>query len=132
MRAVGIKLFALLAALLLLLPGGVPAHAQFYCQMTRQLVASCCCGSEGAAHASSRTQAPVACRVADCCRRISSSAVAPSPGTLPAMQLMATAQRSFSVPSEFPSCPPGICAKSTQAQLAIGPPLFVEHCALLS
>ncbi len=91
MRVAGAKLFALLAVLLLLLPGGVSAHAQYYCQMTGQVVAACCCGVEISARASRSTTTRAECRVADCCQRISSSSLAASPGVQQALQHVATA-----------------------------------------
>ncbi len=139
MRAVRVKFFALLAALLMLLPGGISAHAQYYCQMTGHVVAACCCGAEISARASARTadttRSPE-CQVADCCQRITSAGLAASPGVQQALQHVATAALSFTVPAGFrvsaQGAARGACAESTQAPLAIGPPLFVQHCALLS
>ncbi|MEI9948816.1 MAG: hypothetical protein WDO74_07485 [Pseudomonadota bacterium] len=142
MCAVRAKLFALLAAslmLLLALPELVSAHAQYYCQMSGHVVAACCCGAEISARASTRsagtTHAPE-CRVADCCQRISSAGLAASPGAQQALQHVATAPLSFTVPAVLrvsaQGAARGACAESTQAPLAIGPPLFVQHCALLS
>lgn len=139
MRAFRVKLFALLAALLVLLPGGASAHAQYYCQMTGQVVAACCCGAERSARASARSKESTSlpeCRVADCCQRVSSASLAASPGAQQAFQHLATAPLSLMVPAGFrldaQGAPRGACAEATQAPLAIGPPLFVQHCALLS
>jgi hypothetical protein len=140
MRAVRAKLCALLAALLLLLPGGVPVQARYYCQMTKQVVAACCCGAEIAARAANRTAGTKVtaqqCRVADCCQRLSSSSAATSPATQQAFDHVATAPLSFTLPNEPRVFADGqardACAESTQAPHSIGPPLFVQHCAFLS
>ncbi|MEI9938709.1 MAG: hypothetical protein WDO69_15935 [Pseudomonadota bacterium] len=136
MRAVRVKLLALLTALLLLLPGVVSAHAQYYCQMAGHVVAACCCKAEVSARPSSGSLAAPECRVADCCQRISSPSLAASAGAKQTLQHIATAPLSFTVPPAFRVSARGesrrACAESTQAPLAIGPPLFVRHCALLS
>jgi hypothetical protein len=136
MRAVRAKLLALLAVLALLLPGGAQARAQYYCQMARQVVASCCCEDDAASGAASSAQAPAQYRIADCCRRITSASLAVPSGTLQAVQHVATAPLLYTLPPDLPVVAPAdarsVCSEVTQAPLAIGPPLFVEHCALLS
>jgi hypothetical protein len=133
MRAVRARILALLAALILLLPGGGAGRAQYYCQMMGRVVATCCCEPGASA------QAPGAARelqVADCCQRISSALPSASLGThealrgVPAAALLSTVPAPLQWASATPSA--SACAESTQAPLAIGPPLFVKHCALLS
>ena len=140
MRAVRAKLLARLAALLLVLPGGVPIQARYYCQMTKQVVGTCCCGAEIAAQAARRAAGTKVtaqqCRVADCCQRLSSTSAATSPATQQAFEHVATAPLSFTLPSEFHLSAQGAardaCSESTQAPHSIGPPLFVQNCAFLS
>jgi hypothetical protein len=133
MRAVRARMFALLAALILLLPGGGAGRAQYYCQMMGRVVATCCCETGAAAHA------PDAARefqAADCCQRISSARPSASLGTHEALRGVPAAALLSTVPQPFPVSRSSValrsCAESTQAKLAIGPPLFVKHCALLS
>ena len=133
MRRVRAQIFALLAALLLLLPGGVSAYAQYYCPMLGQVVESCCCKSQVAAQAARPSQR---LEVADCCQRLSSASHAAPFGTHDALQGVATAALLFTLAAPQRVTPSlgarSACTESTQAPLAIGPPLFVAHCALLS
>jgi hypothetical protein len=133
MIAVRAWVFALLATLLVLLPNGAPAPAEHYCRMMGRVVATCCCGDAAGTAAPSAGQQ---IQVENCCQRVSpgnrSASLAPSkalPSLAPAAFLTAVL-----APRGAPSNA-GIgrkCAESTQAPLAIGPPLFVKHCALLS
>lgn len=133
MFAVRAWIFALLATVLVLLPNGGRVHSEHYCRMMGRVVASCCCDEALAASTpSSRPQI----RETDCCQRISSSA----PSTLgidKALRYGHAAPAALSAPFVVsvlePSLPdPGPCLESTQAPPALGPPLFVKHCALLS
>lgn len=133
MSGVRARVFALLAALILLLPGGASARAEYYCQMMGHVVTACCCETDAASKAPAPTQE---LQAADCCQRISSAARSASLGTHEALKVMAAAALAAIAPE-----PIGVavavdtgssCAESTQAPLAIGPPLFVKHCALLS
>ena len=123
----------MLATLLVLLPNGAPAPAEHYCRMMGRVVATCCCGDAGSSVA---PRAGQQIQVENCCQRVSpanrSASLAPSkalPSLAPAAFLAAALVPRGALPSA------GVgrkCAESTQAPLAIGPPLFVKHCALLS
>jgi len=132
MRAVRARIFALFAALVMLLPSGASARTQYYCRMMGRIVASSACDNEAAAKAASPAQE---LQLADCCQRLSSSSRSASLGTLEATHDVAPAA---SVAATQPFVvgrlrdSDGFCAESTQAPLAIGPPLFIVHCALLS
>ena len=123
----------MLATLLVLLPNGAPAPAEHYCRMMGRVVATCCCGDEA------RPALPGAgqqIQVENCCQRVTpsnrSASLAPSkalPSRAPAALLATVLEPLGALPGA------GVgrkCAESTQAPLAIGPPLFVKHCALLS
>jgi hypothetical protein len=131
MRAVRARIFALLAALVMLLPSGASARTQYYCRMMGRVVASSACDSKA-----SKAASPVReLQPADCCQRLSSSSRSASLGTLEAVHDVApaasvAASQSFVVGLFGDS--EGFCAESRQAVLAIGPPLFLVHCALLS
>src|SRR5450432_3735549 len=133
MVAVRAWLFALLATLLVLLPSGGFARSEHYCRMSGRVVTSCCCDDAVAAATPSRSQQ---IQVEDCCQRISASTRSASLGLHRAVRPIAPAALVPAVPEPF-AMPQSIgvagqCAESTQAPLAIGPPLFVRHCALLS
>jgi hypothetical protein len=132
MRAVRARIFALFAALVMLLPSGASARTQYYCRMMGRIVASSACDEEAAPKAASRAQQ---FQLADCCQRLSSSSRSASLGTLEAIHDLAPAA-SVAVAQPFVvgllRDSDGFCAASTQAPLAIGPPLFIVHCAFLS
>ena len=133
MRAVLTRLFALFAAVVMLLPGTASARTQYYCHMTGRIIGSVACDNGAASKASSPAQE---LRAPDCCQRLWSSDRSASPGTLDALNDVAPAAHVATLPQAFAlglsSGPIGFCAESTQAPLAIGPPLFIVHCALLS
>lgn len=134
MRAVLARLFALFAAVVMLLPGTASARTQYYCRMTGRIIGSVACDNGVAAKAAGPAQE---LRALDCCQRLSPSKHSASPGTLDALSDIAPATRVATLPQAFalrPNSggPIGFCAESTQAPLAIGPPLFIVHCALLS
>ena len=126
-------LFAtLLTAMLVLQPAGALARSEFYCQMMGRVVASCCCASEAAVELAPAPE----WQGGDCCQRLSAkTALVPLtvheslPG-VPAAALLKTVV--LSTPSKGAQLGQSACTPSTEAPLAIGPPLFVIHCALLS
>jgi hypothetical protein len=133
MVAVRAWIFALLATVLVLLPSGGRVHSEHYCRMMGRVVASCCC-DDAVGPSAPRSQPQI--QEADCCQRISSAA----PSTLGFDKALrdghaapATRLTPFIVSALAPSLPDlGRCSESTQAPPALGPPLFVKHCALLS
>ena len=132
MRAVRARIFALFAALAMLLPSGASARTQYYCRMMGRVVASSACDEEASFKAVGSAQE---LQLADCCQRLSSSSRSASLGTLEAVHDVApaasvAAAQPFVVGLLHDS--DGFCAESTQAPLAIGPPLFIAHCAFLS
>src|SRR5450432_486074 len=78
MRAVRARVFALLAALLMLLPSGASARTHYYCQMMGRVVASCCCDTGAVSQAPG---APQQLQVEDCCQRISAASRSAALGT---------------------------------------------------
>jgi hypothetical protein len=133
MRAVLAQLFALLAALVLLLPGTASARTQYYCRMTGQVIGSTACDTGAESKAADPAQA---IHEQDCCQRLSSANRDASLGTLDAVNDVAPAAHFATLPQGFVLGQSGdsisVCAEPTQAPLAIGPPLFIVHCALLS
>jgi hypothetical protein len=132
MRAVPARIFALLVALVMLLPSGASARTQYYCRMMGRIVASSACDEEAASTAASPAQEY---QLADCCQRLSSSSRSASLGTLEAVHDVAPAASVAAVQPLVVGLlrdSDGFCAEPTQAPLAIGPPLFIVHCAFLS
>ena len=138
MVAVRAWIFALLASLLVLLPNGAPLRAEHYCRMLGRVVASCCCENDVTA-APAAPGAAQQVQLEGCCQRVSAphhSARSAPLGGEKAVRLVAPAALAathFALPeAESSGCTGGQCNECTQAPLAIGPPLFVRHCALLS
>jgi hypothetical protein len=133
MRTVRARALALLAALIMLLPGGASARTQYYCAMMGRVMASRCCEPDAAAQAPSAAQE---LQAQDCCQRLSSANRSASLGTRDVLRGVIAAALPSRVFEAFCVSPRNdtgsSCAESTQAPLAIGPPLFVVHCALLS
>jgi hypothetical protein len=133
MRALKTRIFAVLAALLMLLPGGVLARSQYYCRMMSSVVASCCCATSVV----TRVPRVVAqLQLEDCCQRLSASNRSAVFGTRDAAPTVVRpflpSARRDPFPIAVVSQAGRTCSVATQAPLAIGPPLFVVHCAFLS
>ena len=133
MRAIPARLLALLAALVLLLPSAASTRTQYYCRMMGRIIDSVGCNDGARSKATSPIQR---LQREDCCQRLSSANRSASLGTQNAVIDVAPGAE---VAAAFHPCPDRLnrdpvsfCAESTQAPLAIGPPLFIVHCALLS
>jgi hypothetical protein len=117
----------------MLLPSGASARTQYYCRMMGRIVGSASCDNDAASQAASPVQQ---IQEADCCQRLSSSSRSASLGTREAVRgvtaaaLLTTSPQPFGVGLQPETG--SFCAESTQAPLAIGPPLFLVHCAFLS
>lgn len=133
MRSVLTRIFALVAALIMLLSSGAPARSRYYCRMMGGPVASCCCSTDARVQSPKHAQE---LQSADCCERISPSVRSAPLSTREAVHDIAAAAALPPICESLvanPDTDTGTsCNESTQAPLAIGPPLFVAHCALLS
>jgi hypothetical protein len=133
MRAVRARIFALFAALLMLLPSGASARTQYYCRMMGRIIGSVSCVIESAPQAAGPVQQT---QEADCCQRLTSSSRSAALGTREALGGIAAAVpqatnlQPFAVGGHRDTG--NLCAELTQAPLAIGPPLFIVQCAFLS
>jgi hypothetical protein len=118
----------------MLLPSGASARTQYYCRMMGRVVGSTSCDSKAAPQAASPVQQ---IEEADCCQRLSSASRSASLGTREAVRgvaaavLLSTKPQPFGVGLQHDDTG-SFCSESTQAPLAIGPPLFIAHCAFLS
>jgi len=131
MQWFGARLQVLVAAVMVLLATAASERSSYFCKMMGRAVIDCCCDS---AHGA-REQSGPAARAPDCCEIIRASAqpvaavdqatatsvlTAALVTTLPET---AYPERTYSLVSSVPS--------SARAPPAIGPPLFLSHCALL-
>ena len=132
MVAIRAWVFALLASLLVLLPNGGPVRSEHYCRMLGRVVASCCCENDVAVAPGAAQQV----QLEGCCQRISSLGRNATLGGDKALRVVGAAALAATVlalpEADSRGCSDSQCGESTQAPLAIGPPLFMKHCALLS
>ena len=132
MRAVRLQLIALLAAVAVLLSSGVSARTQYLCHMSGLLVGDCCCAEEGPAHPTYHEQRA---RAADCCERMVTAARSGATGTRDVLKTVAFTALTAVLPRPDIPRPPAelvaLAARPARARRALGPPLFVAHCAFL-
>lgn len=134
MRSLRNPLVTLLAALLMLLPGGASARTQYFCHVMGRVMPSCCCETEQQASDSSSERQV---RPEGCCELISSAGRAAMPRAVSKATRLAGAAFVAVVPEPVrvtPSVPKSADARTvprTRAPPALGPPLFLAHCAFL-
>ena len=133
MRFLRLHLFALIAALAMLLPSGAAAKPHYFCRMMDRVMASDCCAA-GAESDVTDHQAQV--RAPDCCERLVSPARAGAnrAADMP-MQLPGAALATILDPYVAPTLAAGTnvtAPPQARAPPALGPPLFIVHCALLT
>ena len=131
MRWFGVRLQLLLVALVVLLAAAASERSPYFCKMMGRAVAECCCAGM---HEPNRSAGATA-RAPDCCELIAVSkpAIATSheatpaqlsgaalAAVLPALEYLEPTYRLLQKPPSLARAPP-----------AIGPPLFITHCALL-
>jgi hypothetical protein len=132
MQQLGARLRLFLAALIVLLAAAASDRSHYFCKMMGRAVAECCCAPQHSPQRGRNT----ALRAADCCERLAASQqpvatlshhaalpdfpVAALVATLPAF---APPEPSFRLVPAHPS--------PARAPPALGPPLFLSHCALL-
>jgi hypothetical protein len=130
-RSLVLRTIAWLAAAIVLLSDEAAPKTQYFCHMMGRVVASCCCaGEDGASKVECRAEA----RAPDCCERIESR----KGHALPAAPEKATSGLSPVALSVLPECVPPPPRRAPVARLrearappAVGPPLFLAHCAIL-
>ena len=132
MRSLRLQLFALIAAIATLLPSGALAKPHYFCRMMDRVLSSDCCAerAESGATDHETLQAP------DCCERMVSPERAGANRAADApTQLPAAALATILDPYVVPTLKVGtntIAPPQARAPPALGPPLFIVHCALLS
>lgn len=131
MRWFGARLQLLLVALVVLLAAVASDRSHYFCKMMGRAVAECCCPG---AHDANQNDGATA-QSPDCCELLAASkqplaahhqATAANPHAaalavlLPAFEYSEPSFRVIETPRTLARAPP-----------AIGPPLFLSHCALL-
>lgn len=132
MRQLAVRLQLLLAAVIVLLAAAASDRAYYLCKMTGRAVAECCCAQPPPSRAS---RSRVTARAADCCELLAASQrpVATShQANLPDVPLAAVATApAFAFPEPSSRLVPIRRSLPRTAPAAIGPPIFLSHCALL-
>jgi len=132
MQQLGARLRLLLAALIVLLAAAASDRSHYFCTMMGRAVAECCCASERSQQRSRHASV----RASDCCERLTAARQpVAAPSSHPALPDFAVAALLTTLPSV--ECPepsfrlaPALSAPA-RAPPALGPPLFLAHCALL-
>jgi hypothetical protein len=136
MHALRARLPVLLAVLLVALPAGAAGRHQYFCEMMGRLLDTCCCAAAKAS-ATSKPNAGPEFRAKDCCERIESATrdaipalrdgalriESPVVGTLAPIAFVVPAP-SFELLS--------INRVRARAPPALGPPIFLKNCSLLT
>jgi hypothetical protein len=133
MRSFRARLQILLAALMVLLGVAASQRSHYFCKMMGRAVAECCCVRGHAAPVGKNLGATA--RADDCCeliardgQRVLAVQQAAPPQVVMAALVVALPGVEYSLPSFAPS---GHTPSLARAPPALGPPLFLSHCALL-
>src|SRR6185369_13478523 len=133
MKALRAQLIAALTVVAVLLPGSAFARTQYFCRMMNRVVATCCC--EGAERHEEQVAGPEV-RATDCCQKITpesrsiAAGVSNTDFSVPVAAVVDAPRHCVhAAPLSFAIVAPSIQAR---APPAIGPPLFIAHCALLT
>lgn len=138
MRTLQNRLIAALALALLLLSSTAFGRVATFCNMAGRTVSSCCChhaeAAEGAKSSASEHAAPAARRAACCEQRTAKASVVPanlndfthSTALAAAVTLIPESSVEWSVKT-LEAVP-----RAARGPPRYGPPLYIEHCALLN
>jgi hypothetical protein len=127
------RIFALLAAIALMLPSGAAARPHYFCKMMDEVLSHCCCSGARSERGSER-RAEV--RVPGCCEqlvmpaRASGSSTADMTVDVPLAGLVAVLP-----PYELVGASRSVLRsieRQARAPPGLGPPLFIAHCAFLT
>jgi hypothetical protein len=137
MLALRARIFALLAAIALMLPSGAAARAAYFCRMMERVMPSCCCRGAHAAHAAREEARQAKASSPDCCERFGTPSRAPASAAAcdAALQVPSAALLSL-LPIDVVFAAPALVGAERGSQARAPPrgepPLFIVHCALLS
>lgn len=128
------RLFALVAAIALMLPSGAAARVSYFCRMMERSVSSCCC-AHAKAKLAKQTKRETTVQAPSCCERLTApsrahgTTVSDGPPPIPSAAL-ATVLPDFLL-AQLGEASVATFAPSARAPPSLGPPLFVSHCSLL-
>ena len=126
---------AALTALAVLIAGSGFVRAQYFCRMMNRVVSSTCCCSKAAAHHDEPSYGPEA-RDTDCCQKIAAnerSSVASASKTDGVVPPLAASEAPAPVIKvHAPRLAVVELPVRARAPPALGPPLFIAHCRLLT
>jgi hypothetical protein len=136
MHGLRTRIPVLLVALLVALPAGAAGRHQYFCRMMGRLMDACCCASAQADANAKPVLGPEA-KAKDCCERVERAGregipalrdgalriESPVVATLPALIAVEPAPV-FSLR--------GINRERARAPPALGPPIFLKNCSLLT
>ena len=127
------RIFALCAAIALMLPAGATARPHYFCRMMERVRSSCCCAAERSEHEAER-RAQV--RGQDCCERViaptRAGASAASDATIDVPVAAVVAMLSAYEWLQRPLSVARAAERQARGPPGVGPPLFIAHCALLT
>jgi len=127
------RIFALFAAIALMLPSGAAARPHYFCKMVDVVMSHCCCPSARSEHGS---QGEVEARGPECCERMVMPARAGGSSTndvavdVPVAGLIAVLSPYDLV--RQPASLLRLAEQQARGPPGVGPPLFIAHCALLT
>lgn len=127
MRLLRSRFLALFAAVFVALPAAAFARTSYFCHMSGQVSAHCCCKKSVSEHCQTRIEQR------DCCELVSSDAHASSPAArataheVPSAALVATIMLALN--AHAPEAQPA--ATAAVETHPPGPPRFLAHCSFL-
>lgn len=134
MRSLWIRIIALFTVLSVLVPSDTFARTQYFCHMMGRVMPTCCCEpDEQPSNASCEAQI----RSASCCERMTSARHATMPSirenasTIAGAAWVAVVEEPACIAATAPRIANTAPPPRTRAPPAVGPPLFVAHCAFL-
>lgn len=130
-----LRILAFLAVLLVVLPSVAAPRAQYLCHMSGRLLHSSCCG-QGSNEVSAHGAPSEAQFSSNCCERLAPaeySVSARTPDSVDRLPLPGWMAITWERPAYGAMLPDimAVEAPSARAPPALGPPLFIVHCALL-
>jgi hypothetical protein len=128
---------AALLVLLVALPLGAVHRVQYFCKMMGRVMDTCCCSKADAVQSVHRPAARPEIKAADCCEKLESAARHGAPAVRDgALRVLSPgyATISASVAVVAQAQPSLLLAPSVHARAppALGPPIFLKNCSLLT
>jgi len=127
------RIFALLTAIAVMLPGGAASPAHYFCRMAERVQAACCCAGAQDPHDSApRTEV----QPQDCCEKLAQpSRATASSADQPALDVPSPALGTLLPVDAWVGTAGGsshVALRQARSPPSLGPPLFITHCSFLS